>query len=496
MLKLPNILQSLISNTAIAVSGLTLLQSLPAQAFSIGDTIFGRLNHNGDNNYFDPNGPHYPTNLNTNNRFFDMSGYDNASSPTVRFSGSTVFGSSGYGVINTAFLTTTSLTISSTVKPEFNTYGLEAIYRFDDITNNGFAGYKLTLVNSNFPTTPNYAPLSYGVFNETLTISTPILPDPGTYTATFAISPTTLEPVPSKRFTPEQKDALNKGSADLNIFAGATAVGAVGCLVAPDPSVTKACSIGLGLLSGLTWTIGAQVAKLALDPPDLNFTTLEKATLPSLSQLPFTTKDGLTEQSVAAFNLLSNNLLQVNATGTALITSLNRADGALIANDLFWEQQQIQVAQEHTLTLSQLYAQQPQLYANLADALKSNSGFDGITFNSAQFSSFQQGLRINGFSAAQLQLFSELGVDITSLGEIMDNLLSIDPNSFSSLGNGVFSDLLIDPFLTSSSTQLSQTFQKGVIGGSSKSVPEPFTIIGTIIGGAAAFKMRNQIKNK
>lgn len=310
---------------------------------------------------------------------------------------------------------------------------------------------------------------------------------------TFAISPTL---VTSPHFSPEQKREFSIGSGVYTTNAGLFSIAAVALGASPDPTISKAAVLISGVAAGFSGVISGGLALLALDPPDLNFTIIKQPETPTLSQLPLTIDTGLNQQSLDSFNVLSNNLLQVIGTQNALITSLNRADGALLANDLFWEQQQIQAAQEYTSILSQLYAQQPQLYANLANALKSNPGFEEITFNPSQFSSFQQSLRINGFSTSQLQLFSELGADITTIGQIMDNLLSIDSSSVASFGTRTFSDLLTDTSLASSSVQLSQTFQQGVIGGSSTSVPEPFTVIGTIIGGTAALNMRNKLKNK
>ena len=274
-------------------------------------------------------------------------------------------------------------------------------------------------------------------------------PDPLFWSASVPPPP---PPPQQGRFTQQQKENFARISANLNIGAAGSATVAAACLLAPDPSVSKACAIGAGLTSGLSWLLSAIYGRLALDPSDPNFTVIAVPVTPTLSQQPITAGDGITQQEADALNALFTNLEQAIGLGRALQTSIDRAQGARDARDAFWEGQQLAAARNFAGQLATLSDQQPGLFASLASALGA-AGFQQ-SFTAASIAQFQSSVALQGFPSSLTQEFAELGADTAIQEEIRQTFLNKNSVDLSSIGGGQFPASLTDPTLADAMHQL------------------------------------------
>lgn len=274
-------------------------------------------------------------------------------------------------------------------------------------------------------------------------------PDPLFWSASVPPPP---PPPKQGRFTQEQKESFAKTAADLNIGAAVGATVAAACLLAPDPSVSKACAIAAGLTSGIAWILSGIYGRLALDPSDPNFTEIAVPVTPTLSQQPITAGDGVTQQEADALNALFTNLEQTIGLGRALQTSIDRAQGAREAGDAFWEGQQLAAAKNFAGQIANLSDQQADLFANVATALGA-AGFQQ-SFTDESIAQFQSSVDQQGFPSFLTQAFAELGADSALQDEIRLAFLNKSSAELSSVGGGQFPASLTDPTLTDALHQL------------------------------------------
>ena len=274
-------------------------------------------------------------------------------------------------------------------------------------------------------------------------------PDPLFWSASVPPPP---PPPKQGRFTQEQKEEFANTAANLNIGAAAGATVAAACLLAPDPSVSKACAIAAGLTSGIAWLLSAIYGRLALDPSDPNFTEIAVPVTPTLSQQPITAGDGVTQQEADALNALFANLEQTIGLGRALQTSIDRAQGARDAGDAFWEGQQLAAAKNFAGQIANLSDQQAGLLANVESALGA-AGFQQ-SFTAGSIAQFQSSVDQQGFPSFLTQEFAELGADSGVQEEIRQAFLNRSSADLSSVGGGKFPASLTDPTLTDALHQL------------------------------------------
>jgi len=193
------------------------------------------------------------------------------------------------------------------------------------------------------------------------------------------------------------------------------------------------------------------------DPSDPNFTVItQPLVIPITAPLQ---ADPATPQQVAdAFNALFDNQAQQLALEKASNTALNRASGARDAGNTFWVQQQTQAAQQFIAQEAPLLDTQPHLLANLATALQAAGA--QITFTTNDVRNFQASLAANGLPAAITQELNQLGVDSAGQAQVLQTLLSLDPETAAQLGVGRFPQMLADPTIADGLQQLSKTLNQ------------------------------------
>jgi hypothetical protein len=178
------------------------------------------------------------------------------------------------------------------------------------------------------------------------------------------------------------------------------------------------------------------------DPPDANFMVIAQPLVVPIA--PPVQADANTPQQVAdAINALFSNLAQQLALDRASSTAINRAAGARAAGNAFWVQQQTQAVQQFIAQEAPIYAAQPQLTANLATAMEA-AGLQ-LTFTANDVRNYQAKLAANGLPTAMTQVLTQQGVDGAGQAQILQTLLSLDPDVAAQLGVGRFPHALADP---------------------------------------------------
>ena len=198
--------------------------------------------------------------------------------------------------------------------------------------------------------------------------------------------------------------------------------------------------------AGLAAVYAAQAIyyeQLANDPPDPNYTVIA---LPVTPLVPTAPSDPDVPASLTnALNALFDNQKQAIGLEQAILTSINRASGAMAANDALWQQRQTQAAASYLLQLSGLANKQADLQAALQTAW-TGAGFPSVVASAADIHNFQLQLYANGFSANQTQLLTQLGLSPDNIAYLSRVLVAQDYNE-TALAGAFPANLTYQPFV-------------------------------------------------
>jgi hypothetical protein len=162
-----------------------------------------------------------------------------------------------------------------------------------------------------------------------------------------------------------------------------------------------------------------------LDAPDSNFKVIAP---PAFAVLPnATNRSSYFAETEALFNFAAI-LDQEIGYENAMLTAINRAQGAFAANNPFWAAQQLHAASLYAFVLSELLRIEPRVAANLQAVLDANN-FPTIQINQQMLSQFEQSVSENGLPQDVVQGLERLGADSTAISAIQ-RLLSF-PNATS-----------------------------------------------------------------
>lgn len=259
-----------------------------------------------------------------------------------------------------------------------------------------------------------------------------------------------------RRLTDRQKANL-RDLASLSTITGVTlgTLGTVCVLYAPSlPGRLVCLAIGFSGTAALLLT-ARDLNKLAGDPPDPNFTVVAQPIILTLPRL--TTDKGVTQAEADAFNALLTNEEQVIGYAKALLRSIERAQGAIDAGNIFWEKQQLDAVAVYQGKLATLLDEQPALLTNFVNALQA-AGFSSLTVTPNDVSNFQQDITQNGLPASLVEKLTQLGADSATIDEIRQAIVEQNPNEVA----GNFLDKLVDPELISSLQQTALALNQGL----------------------------------
>ncbi len=333
------------------------------------------------------------------------------------------------------------------------TINVQAILTTNDPDENG-EGEPLVITSSggfSFVMPDYFAPQSFSFkatqAGETLTAT--IVGADGDESATITV--TTNRPT---RFTPEQKAALAKAIADLRLHAAAGGVVALGCLLVPDPTITKACAIGAGAYGAFTGLSSAVLGSiLARDPNDPNFTVVAQPVFFLLP--PVQVQPGVTQAEADAMNALFTEEAQALGLERAILIAIDRANSAFAAGDSASETLQLNAAAQFAEQLAPLFNSDNALRANLVTAIQ-NSGFAGFQITPSDVFNFEVQTAFFGLNPNVLQLLNQLGASPDEIFLVTGSLIVQDPN----LVPTSFPAFLVDPNLNASVTSIATVFQQ------------------------------------
>jgi hypothetical protein len=226
--------------------------------------------------------------------------------------------------------------------------------------------------------------------------------------------------------TQAQKSALTQIAIYSGVTSGAlwTISGLCGLcngLIVTIPFCAP-CAAITNLLAGIGALGAGGAALLACDPSDPNFTVIATPMSPSLT--PLTAQPPLTQPMVDAFNALLTNEEQIVGVSGAILTSINRAQGAADAGNDFWQAQQMQAAQQYEGELALLLRSEVLWRSNLQNALLSD-GFPRIQI--APFDVFVFELNIlSGFPSSISTLLAQAGADAAEIEAIRQTIVATD----------------------------------------------------------------------
>jgi uncharacterized protein (TIGR03437 family) len=197
-----------------------------------------------------------------------------------------------------------------------------------------------------------------------------VIDQTGATVASFLMTSVQFDPyVP----LPETTKAASASAGLAKSIAGAgIALGVVLCEAVPAcaPEGTVLSPV-ISQIDGVL--MGSAIGDIlqALDPPDSNFTVI--ATPKQISAPAIQSGSGISAELAAALNNWLSNGLSELSLQLALVTSLNRASGAVVARNSVWQSNQLQAAKLYALQLSALLSQEGPLRQAAASGLAGTS---------------------------------------------------------------------------------------------------------------------------
>lgn len=214
---------------------------------------------------------------------------------------------------------------------------------------------------------------------------------------------------PSSPKNQAQIDAWTREAFYVSLLGtGVGTMGSVGCLFAgPYASL---CGGAAGAIAGLSGMAGIYLAKLAADPIDPNFTVI--ATPKNIS-LPADLNIGIS---------LASDEAKAIALAAALLTSINRYQGAVAAGNQYWTVQQFAIVNNYSAQLNNLVNNLPadlQSFINqiLALGVPQNLNISTSDVYQSEVNTFYSGL-----SPDAINIFDQLALstaDLQSANQIL-----------------------------------------------------------------------------
>lgn len=165
-----------------------------------------------------------------------------------------------------------------------------------------------------------------------------------------------INTTPTAQKTPNQIATWQKSANDYSLAAVALDARAIACEVF---SALPMCQYSSQFESAalLDKSAAAYNAMLAADPPDANFTQIFQ---PVAQYFPAALNaNGVPQGVTSAFNAWLMVKQQETALAQAAATSLNRASGALIAGNTYWQDAQIKAASKYAYELGAAMKEEP-----------------------------------------------------------------------------------------------------------------------------------------
>jgi hypothetical protein len=217
-------------------------------------------------------------------------------------------------------------------------------------------------------------------------------------------------------------------------LSGTLGIIAVACIpVTPCGVVAGAAAIWAGFQA-------AEYGQIAADPPDMAYRTI---VLPAAPPVPVAVAvPGAPPAVTEALTALLANFAQQAATGRALLRSLEKYQGAVIAGDLSWASLQDIMVDQYNGQLALLLNHQPGLRTQLRAAWAA-AGLADIPMDAATAAAVKASVQASGLSPALVATLTEAGLGPEAIDALTAAILTMDPDAVT----GGFLDALVDPAL-------------------------------------------------
>jgi hypothetical protein len=183
--------------------------------------------------------------------------------------------------------------------------------------------------------------------------------------------------------------------------------------------------------------LAANLLTQILDPVDTNYTVLAQAAPPPVVPVPAGAT--LSQASANCFNAWLTNLSLASGFSTAFSTSINRAEGADVVGNSYWDTRQMSAAVQFEAQLAAVLDQEPVFRSNLVGQLDAD-GFTTSTVTTNDAIAFQSEVATNGLPSALLNGLIALGADGDTITNLQNAILFADPG----LMAGSFPQILTD----------------------------------------------------
>lgn len=182
--------------------------------------------------------------------------------------------------------------------------------------------------------------------------------------------------------------------------------------------------------------------RLAQDPPDSNYTVIALPQTPSITPLAY--DPSVPNNVIDAFNALFENYKQSIGLEQALLTTFNRATGAMVVQDATWQQKQTQAATMYLLQLSDLANRQPDLQTTLQNAWNA-AGLPSLVASASDIHAYQIQIFYNGLPVNEVQILTQAGLTSQDIEYLRRVTVAQNYSQVASLGG--FPASLTDPVL-------------------------------------------------
>jgi hypothetical protein len=252
-------------------------------------------------------------------------------------------------------------------------------------------------------------------------------------------------------YTPEQKTEYRHKAADLHAGAAFWAgVAGIGALFSAT-GVGLGVAIGGGVNATYYEILSSEYSKWAGDPADMNFRIVA---VPVVRALPaITEKDGVSANEASALNALLGNLSQMVAVSDAMLTSMNRAQGAALKKEDYWLGRQTQAAKDYALAEADILGRQPALRQEIVQVFRDNGLHESIS--TAAGAQLQALVKEKGFPKSVSGLLERLGMNSATIGTLETDFVALPPDQL----HAEFPDDIADPKVTAT-TEEAETMLK------------------------------------
>jgi len=260
-----------------------------------------------------------------------------------------------------------------------------------------------------------------------------------------------------RRFTDDQKEELFDSVTVVGIGASVSIIAGTGvALFATGPLGIAVAGIIFGVAAGLAVT-AFKGFDLAIDPIDPKFSKAPVPSFPNVAAIRPVKNTGLNASVARAANAVTANQSEAIGLLNALLTALDRADGASRAGDTSAEAQQLNAAREFAKKLVDVLKKAASL--RLALASKWTGRDLDFTISTQDAVTLRDDIIINGFPAPFLKALKKLGIDRVDQDLLLQRL-SLTLVNLPSGEQIRFRDLLIDPQLRSGEAGLISVLQQ------------------------------------